>query len=278
MTVKRALLYTAVALCLSGCGGGSSSSHQTEAPKAPASWVMPDVAPPRRKIQFFYFCATPGQPTDHVNRFMEAFWGDEGAGVARIKAANLPCTIAVGDFIFTDKAFSGAERLTALVEKLKVAEVLPLIDVVFLVDEPDGTGIPEEEIFKAIDGVKAIFELSKLPIHINWGREENYPGLSRVDIGSFDAYGEDIFANGKLARFMSKLQPWQKFALVAGCSDPWRNDLEPFYAAANNFSNCFGIMVFIYPDGDFEGPQKGVGTNGLEPMVNGYGDLIKSAA
>lgn len=278
MTLKHALLYSAVAGCLWGCGGSASSPHQNEAPRAPAVYVMPELAPPRRKFDLFYFCAVNGQPTDHVNRFMEAFWGSDEDGVARIKDAGLRTSIAVGDFVFVKGAYVGTERLLALVEKLKAAEVMGLIDVVFLVDEPELAGISEEEIFKAIDGVKAVFELRALPIHINWGGTETYPGLSRVDIGSFDAYGVDIFSSGLLARFISKLAPWQKYALVAGSADPWRNDLAPFYAMANNDEKCFGIMVFVYFDFEFEGPQKGVGTNGLLPMVAGYGTAIKGVA
>lgn len=104
-------------------------------------------------------------------------------------------------------------------------------------------------------------------------RNGHYDGIESFDWVGIDNYGNQIFENGMYAGLVAQLNSKQKTTVVPGGSNPWREDPMYYYAHVVTDPKCAMIMPFAWFPSD--GPNQGIGFNGMQPQYDDVGDLVK---
>ncbi len=267
----KLLLLVIGCLLLGGCAGGGGSP--------------PVVVPPivmRPDLLFGYFGiagAQIAQTAASVNVLWLDGWGNwatEQKDIAdritqQIKdgvAAGVTKMILFVDFLIWTPTYQykGTADAITFVNTLKAAGLWQYIIGLYPLDEPDVAGVPNATMLTALTDLKAAFNL---PLAVTYGTKGT-PGLAGYDWIGKDDYG----AGAGVLNEMPPLTGNQKWMLVPGGADPWKQDPAAFANFANANPNVVGIMPFLWAD--YAGGQ-GIGSNGMAPKYIALGTLIGKA-
>lgn len=239
-------------------------------------YTEPVVVPPvPRTLYYGYFGYAAGnaaQQAAHCNLVFLPSWGFDQAGwqvindravdwLNETKTAGIGAAVLTVDYLVFNGATlspTAALGLRTLFDQLKAANVLSLVKVLYLCDEPDGNGFSDATIAagKAVcQQVAAGYpELAGVQFWVIYGDTGNTPGMA-----SFDAVGKDDYGKGSGAlNWYSGVPAGKGLILVPGGADPWRTDPGAFvaYALTNKATVC--VLPFLWVD---YGGGRGIGSN-----------------
>lgn len=283
--MMRWLLIFAVALLLAGCkgGGGGNSSSGPSAPMPPVPRTEP--------LLYLYFGVKDKQieeTADHVNAVWTPDWGDwETPGgrqaiadyivamLTEAKARGIhKALVTVGFLIFGNSrgtpAYLNTTALIAFRERLASLGLADMVCGLYPIDEPDMRGVPDDIMRTVFRDVKAAWPGAK--VWVIYG-DHGTPGISEADVIGTDDYPK---AEGVLQK-LPPLKGGQRWVLVPGGSDPWRNDPAPFATFAVTRNEVAAIAPFVWFDRtDEQGiERKGIRSNG---MADAYRKAVASVA
>ena len=270
-------LVLLAALLLSGCGGGGGHSNP------------PPVQPiPRHELLYCYFGITKREEiaefVDHCNAVWIMDWcnWDDPKDRERWTQFVIDCLqdakargidkaiLAVGYLTFTSTyQFHGAAAVATLRTLLDELGLREMVVGLSLIDEPDLHDVPDEVMARAFAETKAAWPEAKMTVIYG---DHGTPGISHAEWIGHDAYG---LGDGVLNR-MPGLQGAQRWLLVPGGADPWKNSPEPFLDFARTHAEVAGIVPFTWFDrapGQDSGP--GIRSNGMSGRYRAIGLQIK---
>src|SRR4029077_374716 len=162
--------------------------------------------------------------------------------------------------------YRGTADVIAFVDTLKGAGLWHHIVALYPLDEPDVAGVSNAIMTQVCTDLRAAFGL---PLAVIYGTKGT-PG-----IGAFDWVGKDDYGAGAgVLNEMPPISPAQKWIVVPGGADPWKQDPAAFATFANANLNVVAILPFLW--GAYAGGQ-GIGTNGMAPKYTALGTLIGKA-
>ncbi len=276
--MKAAVL--ALALLLSGCGGGSGSTSAPAAPSTPPAQ--------RHDLLYGYFGTAAGQiaaTAAYVNLLHAVDWGDWDTEREDIKARiiaqmqegrarGLTQVILSTGFLTFDARYRylGPAALTAFKAQLDALDLSRMVVALYPIDEPDVHGISDATMQQAVNDTRAAWPAVKIAVVYGM---HGTPGISAYDWIGHDDYG----AGAGVLNELPQIRADQQWIIVPGGADPWKQDPSPFADFANGQRQVALIWAFIWtdftdPDGH---PQAGINRNGMAPAYAGLGAQIKGS-
>lgn len=257
----KVVLWVLLALSalLAGCGGGSAgTSSGAIDPGTP-----PVVGTPHFVHYGYFFSGLQlEEVVDHASIGFElAVFNDINLSqhLALMRANNMKAMLEVG-YVYTNKHFTGVDRLRTLLTRLRTEGTLDLIVSFYPVDEPDLFGWSENDVVAANDAIHALCkefpELGGCAIAVI------YSDHRQVGHESYDWLGSDggNYGGGPI---LVELMPGQKMILVPGGADPWREDPAAFVKFASGNPDVALVMPFLWVDHYGGTPYLGIGNNGM---------------
>ena len=265
------------ALALSACGGGNP---QPVGPPFPV----------RTDLEYGYFETADGQlaETQKTVTFLhlqdDSAYGDPAARqwredqmISRLEEAQelgySKVILSVGFLLFDAKYhYVGMADASAFEAQLKSLGMLPLIQWLYVVDEPETHGINDATMLQAEHDLRAAWPGPKLVVV--YSTQGPTPGISGLDIVGRDDYAKGIGVTGELPSISAS----QRYVLLPGGADPWRIDPTPFLAYADGHPEVAIIWPFIWGSYPFGGTTyAGIVANGEAPVYQKTGCRITRA-
>lgn len=262
LRMLRWLLLGAV-IFLTGCGG--SGGDPTPIVPVVLHTLRPDVL-------FCYFGLVSEQVREiaaHVNAVHLPDWGDWDTAGADIEARIVAqlheaqangisrAIVCTGFLTFTtNHQYRGTAALMAFRQRLDAAGLLPMVIGLYPLDEPDVSGLSDALVTQAVNETRAAWPGPK--IGVIYGTHGT-PGIGAYDWVGMDDYGAGA---GVLQRLPS-IRADQRWIVVPGGADPWKQDPAPFVDFANSHPQVAVFMPFCWFDGYGGTPNAGIRSNGM---------------
>lgn len=226
--------------------------------------VVPTPTTYKKDLYFAYYACTGEQARetlDCVNMFWESQFDGLAKTLENIKLMARPTLVDLNPQCFIrDATRSGKnfyfdedceQKVTALFNAMREADVLKYIKWFCVIDEPN-TNVPDEAmIVRALDTVKRVMlnypELVDIKfVCIYAPGKEPQIGSRLFDIVGFDDYDKKstIFSDGTYDAMRAKLLPGQKTLIVPGGA--FGQDITPFVNIAHNYSEVVMIIAFTW--------------------------------
>jgi len=273
------------ALLLSGCGG---HHHNNPAPPPPPN----PNPPPRQQLLYGYFGVVGRQleeTADHVNTVWSMDWGDWDTSEGRSSIANrilaellearqrgiTHAVVATGFCTFNNAhAFVGTEELIKFRQLLNANNLISMVAALYPLDEPDVANVPSSVMDDCYLATKAVWPEAKIAVIYS---DRGTPGIEQADWIGTDRYGLDSGVLGTLP----PIGATQRWLLVPGGSDPWKNNPSPFYTFALTHTEVAMLVPFVWFDRerDEQGQfRAGIRSNGMANAYRNIGLLTKGIA
>jgi hypothetical protein len=158
-----------------------------------------------------------------------------------------------------------AQTITAVKAYLDQLAALDLsrdVIAIYVLDEPDiDPPVDDRTMAQAFNDVRAAWPGPKLAVIYG---DHGTPGIAAADWIGHDDYGRGA---GVLDR-MPAIRADQRWIVVPGGADPWRQDPSPFVSRADSDPRIAVVMPFVFFDRkDERGVTfKGIGSNGMLPQ------------
>jgi hypothetical protein len=236
--------------------------------------VSPPAAPPRHDLLYGYFGISGNQiaeTADHVNFIHTPDWGDwttpqsraaiTNRTISQLQEANArgikQAVVGIGYLVF-DGGFTyrGIEELRGLKEQLDALGLSQMVIGIYPVDEPDLHGLSSDTLCALVQDGRSIFPDAKWWVIYS---DHGTPGIACYDYVGTDNYGR---AAGVL-NLLPALSQSQRWILVPGGTDPFRNEIGPFRDRAYSDARVGAIMPFVWFDNFANEPHQGIRSNGL---------------
>lgn len=258
-----------VALILAACGGGGSS-HQ-----APSGIPLPQ----QNEAKVGFFMGDPNDLTGYAKDVDYVFtndWGNWDFDVTPLSQRALvemqqakqlgvkEAIVSVGYLVFNSKyQYKGTQYLQVFKTQLEALGLTDMIKTFYVLDEPDiavRKGLTESDLAKAIGAIHTVFPgIKTMTIYSNSG---NTPGIAL-----FDFIGRDDYSKGTgVLTELPKLGLNQRWVIVPGGADPWKQDPTPFMEFAKTNPVEY-VVAFLYSDYPNNGKiNRGIKDNGMWPV------------
>ena len=258
------------------CGGGGGNNN----PSIPVSVPPPTTIEP---IYNTYFGVVDGQTpavVGHTNMVMPLDWGNYDSNRPQIQAriikqlqeakavgitAALP---SVGFLLFNGNyTYRGVSDLLKFKQQLTTLQLIDMVKALYVLDEPELTGVQEAVLCQAIKDLKLNW---KVPIAVIYGDTKKYFCISEYDWIGKDKYALGIGVFNEYPPINSN----QRYILVPGGADPYRNDPVPFRNLAVRDTRIVAVVNFIYPDFYAGTGYLGIKSNGMLSTYCKQGALL----
>ncbi len=224
-------------------------------------------------------CPTCADETkDHTNLYMTRPWGPGGSAWVAEILPQMQQAVINGQKIMLglpgayDPDAEAQMRAAFPVFKPFAANIIAL----YPIDEPDAAGKTDAEVTATnamLRTVMSDFGMTAALAVIYQCTSGKRPGLASYNWIGCDDYGSACDpADGK--RYLAlkdELRSDQRLMLIPGGANPWRQDPQCFFDAANCDSQVIAIMPFLWVDTD----QPGIRGNGMRPAYCRIGRAIK---
>ncbi len=278
-------------LCLAACGGGGSSGGSGVVlpldPPSPPSVppIVPQPEPLQRTDIWMGYFAGGGQVAAHADHVNQAWIGMWGTGLywqdvseqGKAALANGVTSLVVW-FPF---GFYGEVATRQGLDQLRELGLLQYVTALYPRDEPEIQGHTDAEVREANATVRRVLadypEAAGVKLAVIYSKLQVWPGFDTFDWVGFDQYeaGAAALSNEVWQDMVSRLKPEQRIILVPGGISPWRQDPEPFFAAAQADPRVVAIVPFAWT-GQEHGLGEGISTNGMRSAYCAMGRKIKS--
>lgn len=265
---------------LAACGGGSTVSPTPSTPPIP-----------RTDLRFGYFqtgsgqldataasvnvvhCQDDSNPDDPAARAWRETQIIECLQSAQMHGLNT-AIVSIGFLLFDGKfKYRGIGYLVPFYQRLVELGLTDMVQWLYILDEPDVHGVDDATMTQAISDATAVWQGPK--VAVVYGATGNTPGIGAANMVGRDAYsiGTGVFNE------LPPIRVDQRWVIVPGGADPWRQDPQPFYTYANATPQVAMIWAFLFSDYvDLNGAiQVGIGKNGMLPAYTAVGAQIKNA-
>ena len=286
LTLAAIVAMFLIATILHGCGGGGKASG----PIAPAPAVRADLL-----VGYYGGCSsTVLENGDHVNTHWATGWCGtgtwhldvaqelalaRGAGVRNVVLA-LPHGLVW--------APNAREEVRFQLVRLQQAGALDGWDriMVYPADEPeiDRNGAKSDAevtvMLGWLRGIMAGFPaLAGAPVGVIYAcSSSGRPGIAAYDWIGCDDYGAGCRVNGPSGAYddlLGLMRADQRLIVVAGGSDPWRQDPACFEARAHGDARVAMLSAFIWQDHADAGVGAGIRSNGLRRLYCEAGRKVR---
>lgn len=248
----------------------------------PNSYMPPLPTTLRTNISYGYYISdnnTPQEVSDHVNFIMEHNASTLDDLVAKLKSYSLPVVLTItqecfGDMNSTTLSNTLEDNLKKTFDRLKSEGLLSRVTTLYPIDEPDGRNISNEVMLECLKRVKAVAsqyaELANVKYAVIYSTHMTYPGITEYDIVGMDKYGvgSNVLISKEFKRMLELMNDNQRYILVPGGADPWRQDPEAFRRHAHSDPKCLAIVPFLWID-YYENNQNNLGIKN-NPMKDKY--------
>jgi hypothetical protein len=217
---------------------------------------------------------------DHVNCVLVPDWGPWGTPSSRQAIADRivadltearvcgigKAIVCVGFLMFdaAHRAYLGTSELALFRARLTAAGLADMVIGLYVLDEPDLVPVPDAIMATAFRDARATWQTAKICVIYS---DHGTPGIAEADWIGTDRYG---LGSGVLAH-LPGLRGAQRWLLVPGGADPWKNDPGPFCDFALAHPEVAGIVAFLW--GDY-GEGKGIRANGMAEAYRAAGRRI----
>lgn len=254
----------------------------------PTPTPPPTPPPVPADLLFGYFYTAPAAETaDHVNVIMINDGGPASAWdiimqrmiddmQAAVAAGINRFVLSIGIFLwdqtpnppYLDRCRlrpTAYGDLAAWRAQLDSLGLLDKVVALYPIDEPELHDLDNAYLTPVLNDIRAIWPGPKLGVI--YGDSRHYPGITSYDWVGIDDYG----AGAGVLNELPMISPAQRYILVPGGGNPWRQDPQPFYNYALNHANVVWICPFLWITAD------GIGANGMAPAYRAVGTPIKGA-
>jgi hypothetical protein len=248
----------------------------------PNSYMPPLPTTLRTDILYWYYISddnTPKEVSDHVNFIMEYNGSTLDDLVAKLKSYSLPVALMISQECFggmnsATLSNSLEDNLRKTFDRLRDEGLLSRISILYPIDEPDGKNITNEVMIECLKRVKAVVsqyaELANVKYAVIYSTHMTYPGITEYDIVGMDKYGvgSNVLISKEFKRMLELMNENQRYILIPGGADPWRQDPEAFRRHAHSDPKCLAIVPFLWID-YYENNQNNLGIKN-NPMRDKY--------
>lgn len=270
------LFFPLLCAGLLGCGGGGNS------PMVVAT--LPRAFP----VQVAYWGAVDANAADEAaetGTIQTMGWGPDGYDkhVERqlLSAKSMgatSATLAVDTIMAVDGHES--DRVRASLKLLQTRGLLPMVSILFVVDEAEQHGFSAADVEGAVQKLRAVAsefpELAGVRYEASYGCANEFVGWQALDIVGCDRY--DRSADETLGNLKAKA-PGKLYRLYSGGANPWRADPMPYVNLALCDGSVVGVTYFIRSTTTDRGnTYEGIATNGMAPAYSAASQLARSGA
>lgn len=267
-------------LVLTSCGGGGGGG---------SSNPLPGSGPQTRPypVQYGYFGFEDGnavEQADHVSYVFLMDWGTWDSyqqpmiqlklisQLQEAKARGIEKAVVAVGFLAWDQTgnIKGTQYLKVFRTQLEALGLLDMVVAFYSVDEPDlyiKEGRMTLDAFRqGVMNIHEVFPDKRLMVIYGDG------GFPLIE--AFDIVGKDKYNYGPQN---VPINQHQTMALVAGGADPFREDPEQYFQAAQKDIRVEFVVAFLFVDYTFEGkPHKGIRNNGMLPAYKAVAQKLKA--
>lgn len=245
----------ASAIALVACGGGARrpSVPPPDTPSAPET----EPQKYREGMLYAYYAdddTSVVETKDHVTHTWA--WGRGPNGpvshtLARLtEAKQYGLKAVLHPEVYGGELVIAEDWLRSLLRDAKALDVLDVIDIVYVLDEPDAYGRSDEEVRAKCASVRKVFAEYGMTVKLAViYSEHGTPGIDALDIVGFDNYGmgAQVFRpSGPIDDIERLLRPDQGVWLIPPGAQPWNQDPAPFEDRALIDTKVVGIVPFLW--------------------------------